>query len=436
LPSSIDDPTVGGETDDRDLGRALAAVVVSEGSEPGRGTLRSLAVRNYRLYFMGQLASLCGTWMQMVALAWLVLDLTDSGTQVGLVTACQFAPVLVLGGAAGVLIDRLDRRRAVIGAELLLLAQATVLATLVITGAVELWMLYVLSLIQGIGTSLEQPGRQALLSELVPDEDLPNAVSLNAALFTLARVVGPGVAAVLISVSGVGLCFAINAFSFLGIIAALVAIRPEELHHRPRVGRARGQVREGIAYVARTPAIRPLFLAAAIIALFGQSVNVVLPLMAKETFRGGAGVFGTMAAAMAAGSCVAAFWMAGAKPPTDRRVMMMAAVLGASLLATAASPTLAIAFLVLPVMGYAQLGAGVTTNAANQIRTPPAMRGRTIALYFSINAGAAALGAYLMGVLSDSFGPRVAMGVGGIATFGVAAALALRSPDRAPRSLQ
>jgi MFS family permease len=397
-----------------------------QGSERRLGAFRSLAVRNYRLYFVGQLASLCGTWMQLVALAWLVLDLTDSGTQVGLVTAAQLAPVLVLGGGAGVLIDRLDRRRVVVGAEVLLLVQATVLAALVITDAIELWMIYVLSVVQGIGTSVEQPGRQALLSELVPDEDLPNAVSLNAALFTMSRVVGPAVAAVLISTAGVGLCFTINALSFLGIIAALVAIRPADLQHRPRIERVRGQLREGVAYVARSPSVRALFLSAATLALFGQNVNVVLPLLAKDTFDGGAGVFGAMAALTSAGSCVAAFWMAGAKPPTDRRIMMFATLLGATLLATAVSPTLAIAFVVLPVMGFAQLGTGVSTNAANQLRTPPAMRGRTIALYFSVNAGAAALGAFLMGALTDAYGARFTLSLGGLLSLAVAGAWAVR----------
>lgn len=406
-------------------------------SEGRLGALRSLAVRNYRLYFVGQLASLCGTFMQLVALAWLVLDLTDSGTQVGLVTAAQFAPVMVLGGAAGVLIDRLDRRQAVIGAEVLLLVQATVLTVLVVTGAVELWMLYVLSLVQGVGMSLEQPGRQALLTELVLDHDLPNAVSLNAALFTLSRVVGPALAAVIISTAGVGLCFTINALSFLGIIAALAAMRPDELHHRPRIPRARGQLREGLAHVARTPSVRPLFISGGLLALFSQNVNVVLPLLATDTFDGGAGVFGAMAAVTSAGSCVAAFWMAGARPPTDRRIMALAALLGATLVATAASPTLAVAFVVLPAMGYAQLGAAVSTNAANQLRTPPVMRGRTIALYFSLNSGASALGSFLLGATSDALGARFALGLAGLVSLAVAAAWARRGrPQSEPMTGQ
>jgi MFS family permease len=386
------------------------------------GTFRSLRFRNYRLYFAGQLASLCGTWMQGVALAWLVLDLTDSGTHVGLITAAQLAPVLVLGGSAGVLIDRFDRRRAVISADVLLLVQATILTALVLTDSVELWMLYVLAVIQGIGNSVEQPGRQALLSELVPDEDLPNAVSLNAALFTMSRVVGPSVAALLIATAGVGLCFAINALSFLGIIAALAAMRRGELHQRPRIERGGGQLREGLGFIARTPSVRPLFISAAVIALFSQNVNVVLPLLAKQTFHGGGGIFGLMAAVTSAGSCVAAFWMAGAKPPTDQRILRFAGVLGLSLVACAVSPTLLIMMLVLPFMGFAQLGTSVTTNAANQLRTPPVMRGRTIALFFSINSGASALGSFLMGVMSDAFGPRSALVAGGIAGIVVASA--------------
>ena len=404
-----------------------------QGRTESRGALRSLQVRNYRLYCMGQLASLFGTWMQTVALAWLVLELTDSGTQVGLVTASQFVPVLVLAGPAGVLIDRFDRRRSVIGAETALLVQATLLAALVVTDTVELWMLYVLAFAQGMGNAVEQPGRQSLLSELVDDRDLPNAVSLNAALFTMARVAGPAAAAALISVSGVGLCFTINALSFVAIIVALVAIRPAEMHHRPRIARARGQLREGIAYVARTPSVRPLFVSSAILGLLSQNVNVVLPLLAKDTFGGGAGIFGTMAAITSAGSCFAAFWLAGATAPSDRRIMLLAVLLGTTLLLTAVSPTLAIALVVLPVMGFAHLGAIVTTNAANQLRSPAVMRGRAIALYFAVSSGSAALGSFLLGGLSDAFGPRFALGIGGALSLAVAWAWAAHD-RRAARS--
>jgi MFS family permease len=391
-----------------------------------RGALRSLQVRNYRLYCVGQLASLFGTWMQTVALAWLVLELTDSGTQVGLVTAAQFVPVLAFAGPAGVLIDRFDRRRSVISAEATLLVQATLLAALVVSGVVELWMLYVLSFLQGAGNAVEQPGRQALLSELVEDADLPNAVSLNAALFTMARVAGPAAAAVLISVSGVGLCFTINALSFVAIIVALAAMRPAEMHHRPRIERARGQLREGVAYVARSPSVRPLFVSSAILGLLSQNVSVVLPVLAKETFDGGAGVFGAMAAITSAGSCLAAFWMAGASPPSERRIMALAALLGTTLVLAALSPTLLIVLLVLPAMGYAHLGTMVTTNAANQLRSPAVMRGRTIALYFALSSGSAAVGSFALGGLTDAFGPRVALGIGGVVSLAVAWSWSMR----------
>jgi MFS family permease len=400
-----------------------------QGHEPRLGTLRSLRIRNYRLYCAGQLSSLCGTWMQSVAIAWLVLDLTDSATQVGLVTAAQFVPVLVLAGPAGVLIDRLDRRRAVVGAELFLLAQAVILTTIVVTDVVAMWMVIGLSLWQGIGNSMEQPSRQSLLSELVAEEDLPNAVSLNAALFTIARVAGPAVAAVLISVSGVALCFIINALSFIGIIAAVVAIRPAELHHRPRVVRAKGQLREGVSFAWRSPTIRPLLVSASILGLFTQHGQVILPLMARETFDGGAGTFGTMAAINSLGACFAAFWLAGASPPSDRRIMLFATVLGASALGTAASPDLVLVLLVLPVLGFANLGAIVTTNAANQLRSPPPMRGRLIALYFAISSGSAALGSLLMGMLVDAVGPRLTLVVGAVVCFVVA--IAWRLNERA-----
>jgi MFS family permease len=370
--------------------------------------------------------------MQSVAIAWLVLDLTDSATQVGLVTAAQFVPVLVLAGPAGVLIDRLDRRRAVVGAELFLLTQAVILTTIVITDVVAMWMVLVLALWQGIGNSMEQPSRQSLLSELVPEEDLPNAVSLNAALYSIARVAGPAVAAVLISVSGVGLCFTLNALSYVGIIAAVGAIRSGELHLRPRVARANGQLREGMSFAWRSSAIRPLLVSAAVLGLFTQHGQVILPLMARETFDGGAGTFGAMAAINAVGACFAAFWLAGASPPSDRRIMLFAVLLGTSALATAASPDLALVLLVLPVLGFANLGAIVTTNAANQLRSPPPMRGRLIALYFAISSGSAALGSLLMGLLVDAAGPRRTLVVGAVVCFVVAAAWRLNQ-RAAPR---
>jgi MFS family permease len=407
-----------------------------QGHEPRLGTLRSLRIRNYRLYCVGQLSSLCGTWMQSVAIAWLVLDLTDSATQVGLVTAAQFVPILVLAGPAGVLIDRLDRRRAVVGAELFLLTQAVILTTIVVTDVVVMWMVIGLSLWQGIGNAMEQPSRQSLLSELVPEEDLPNAVSLNAALYSIARVAGPAVAAVLISVSGVGLCFTLNALSYVGIIAAVVAIRSGELHHRPRVARATGQLREGVSFAWRSSSIRPLLVSAAVLGLFTQHGQVILPLMARETFDGGAGTFGAMAAINAVGACVAAFWLAGASPPSDRRIMLFAVLLGGSALATAASPDLALVLLVLPALGFANLGAIVTTNAANQLRSPPPMRGRLIALYFAISSGSAALGSLLMGVLVDAVGPRRTLVVGAVVCFLVAAAWRLNqraAPHDEPR---
>jgi len=384
------------------------------------GALRSLAVRNYRLYGIGQLASLCGTWMQSVAIAWLVLDLSGGGAQVGMVTAFQFGPQLLLGGVAGVLVDRLDRRRALLGAEAVMATQATILAVIVLTDVAALWMVYVLALIQGLGNAMEQPARQALLSELVGDEDLPNAISLNAALFTLSRVVGPAVAGVVISTAGTGVCFTINALSYGAIILAVLAMRADELHHRPRVARARGQLREALGMVGRTPAVRALFLSGGALGLFGQSTFVVLPLLARYEFGGSATTYGVMAAATALGGCVAAFGLASLSAPTDRRIMLAALLLGVSLAATALAPTLALALVALPFAGLFQLAQGVSTNAAVQLRTPPEMRGRVIALYFSLTAGAQAAGAPLMGAVSEAFNPRWALGLGaavGFSTF-------------------
>ena len=328
-------------------------------SPAGSMLFRSLRARNYLLYCLGQLASMCGTWAQIVAMSWLVLDLTGSGSQVGGVVAVQYGGLLVTSPFAGVHIDRVDRRRAVIGAEMFLALQAAILAVVVLTDSTELWMLYVLAATQGVGTAFEQPARQALLSEIVPPRDLPNAIALNGALIMLARIAGPAVAGVLIVTIGIGPCFALNALSFLAIIVAVLAMRTSEMFHRESVDAEPGQIREAVRYLLSGRLTRMLVVAPVIGGVWVGVSTTVFPLLAKFTFGGDAGSFGLMATLVGIGAAAAALWLARLTEITTRVLMFTSLGSGASLLASALAPTVGVEYVVLPILGAFTLGQSV-----------------------------------------------------------------------------
>jgi MFS family permease len=368
---------------------------------------RSLRARNYRLYFVGQLASMCGTWAQTVAMSWLVLQLTGDGTQVGGVVAVQFTALLVFSPFAGVRIDRMDRRRAVVIAEVFLAAQATILAVVVLSDAVEVWMLYVLAAAQGAGNALELPARQSLLSELVGPSDLPNALALNGGLFTLARIAGPAIAGTLIVTIGIGECFALNALSFVAIVVAVLAMRPSEMLHRGNVPSESGQLLEGVRY-AFGHALPGMLLAGSFVSgvYIGGLSAVVYSLLAKFTFGGDAGTYGLMGALMGVGAAVAALGVARMTEITTRVLMLFSAGTAASLVASAFAPTLALEYMVLPFVGAFTLAQAVSTLTKLQLVTIPQLRGRVIALYFMANGAGAALGGVALGALAESWGAR------------------------------
>ena len=340
------------------------------------GMFRALRIRNYRLYFCGQLASMAGTWMQLVGLAWLVLKLTGSGTDVGVATAAQFVPVLLLGGWAGVVADRFDNRTAVTAVQVFLGVQAAVLAAVVLAGVVEMWMVYVLAVMQGVGTAFDAPTRQSFLGELVGDAELTNAVALNGVLFQMARIVGPVLAGLLIDNVSIGACFAVNAASYVVVIAFLTAMDPAQLLPRPRVARAAGQLREGIKYVLETPRLRALLAVTAVAGTFALQFNVVLPVFAKFTLHGNAGTLATMLALHAAGGLVVALLLAAGGRPTSARILLAVVVLGASMLATATTSTLGWASAGLFVVGGATLAVLVQCNTSVQLVARPELRGR------------------------------------------------------------
>ena len=389
-------------------------------------TFRSLRHRNYRLYFFGQLASMCGTWAQTVALAWLVLKLTGSGTKVGLVTSVQFMPVLLVGPYAGIVADRFDNRRSVICVQTLLGVQAALLAGVVLAGVVQMWMVYVLAAVQGTGMALDTPTRQSLLGQLVPGDELANAVALNAGLAQMARVVGPAIAGILIETVGIGACFALNAASYCVIIVLLLFIDPATMTVRPRVARARRQLRDAFGHFARTPELRDPLIIAAVVGVFAGNFNVVLPLFAKYVFHGGAGTYTTMASIQGVGAVVAALVIASRRTPTKGLLVGSVTSLGASLMLSAVAPVLAVALLGIGIAGMMGAATGIAVNASLQLGAPPAMRGRIIALYFFITYGSNVIGGPLMGWIAQTWGARWSLAAGGIPTLILAMWLAVR----------
>src|SRR3954451_884098 len=291
-----------------------------------RGIFSSLKVPNYRRYFIGQMISMCGTWMQSVGQAWLVLGLTGSGTALGLVTALQFLPVLLLGPFAGVLVDRLPKRRVLAVTQTVAGTLALVLAILVATDTVQLWQVYVLAVGLGLVSTVDVPTRQIFVLEMVGKDDLNNAVTLNAVMVNTARVLGPALAGVLISAFELAVCFFINAASYVAVLVALALIAADQLSPSPRAARSKGQLREGLRYVQSTPILRDALVMMAIIGTLSYEFQVLLPLLARFTFHGTAATYSALTAAMGAGAVVGGLVTAGrrrrrprARQPPQRR---------------------------------------------------------------------------------------------------------------------
>ena len=391
-----------------------------------RRTFRSLRVRNYRLFFFGQLVSLTGTWMQQVGQDWLVLRLTDQALPLGVTLALQFAPMLVLGAWAGVVADRLDKRRLLLATQVAMASLALVLGVLTATGAIRLWMVYVLALLLGCATAFDMPTRQAFVSEMVGPDRVTNAVGLNSAVFNSARVVGPAVAGVLIAAVGIAPAFLINAVSYLAVIAGLLAMDPARLHRLPPVDRAGGQVREGLRYVWSNRVLRSTIALVAVVGALGLNYRVALPLLARFTFGGDASAYGALASIMAAGAVVGALAAARRGRPSRALLLGSVAVFGLLSFAAAAAPTLIAEAVVLAPLGLASMTFLATANSTLQLASSPEMRGRVMALYGLVFLGSTPLGGLLGGWMAGQFGPRSILllsGVSSLAAAGLAAVL-------------
>jgi MFS family permease len=378
-------------------------------------TFRSLRGRNFRLFFFGQLVSMTGFWMQSVAELWLVLRLTDSGLALGATTALHFAPMLLGGAYGGVVADRVDKRRLLLLTQSAQAALALTLGLLTATGAVRLWMVYVLALLVGCVTAVDNPTRRSFVYEMVGPDELSNAVSLNSTLVGASRIIGPAVAGILIAAVGLSSCFFVNAVSFLAVLGALAAMDGRALHRTPAAPRAPGQLREGIRYAWSTPGVRLPLVMMAVIGTLAFNFQVVIPLLAKEEFGGGAGTFGGMLSVASVGSLAGALFTASRKEVGGRLLVMTAAAMGLAILAASAAPNLVVAVPALVAVGAAGASFIAASNAVVQGSAAPEMQGRVMALHSILFLGSTPVGGPLVGWVASVFGARVAFGLGGVA---------------------
>jgi MFS family permease len=398
--------------------------------DPDRiGTWAPMRVRNYRLFFSGQIISVPGTWLQTIAQAWLVLQLSSSGSALGFTVALQSLPVLLLGPWGGTVADRVDKRLALIGTQLAQGLLALILGLLTATGVVELWMVWVLAFGLGLARSVDSPVRQSFVSEMVESRLLPRAIALNSVIVSAARAIGPASGGLIIAAFGVAPCFLINAGSFIAVIGALLAMNRDELRRSEPVKRTPGMVREGFRYVSREPKLRAPLLMMVLVGTFAYEFQVSLPLLAHETFQSGAAGFGLLYACMGVGAVTGGLTIAGKLPIGVRTQGIAAAAFGVLLAGVAISPTMLVAGLLLLFAGAASVTFTSTTNSSLQLRSLPSLRGRVMALYLVAFMGSTPIGGPIVGWVGEQFGARWSIGIGAAAC-GLAAVMAARTLAR------
>lgn len=374
----------------------------------------SLRIRNYRLFFLGQVVSNTGTWMQRIAQDWLVLSLTGSSAAVGITTALQFLPMLLFGLYGGVLVDRLPKRPTLLATQAAMGVTGLALAFLTLSGHVQVWHVYLAAFAVGLATVIDNPARQSFVSEMVGPGQLQNAVSLNSANFQSARLVGPAVAGVLITGVGTGWAFLFNGLSFVAPVVGLLLMRARELHPVERAPRGKGQLREGLRYVAGHPELIWPIVLVGFIGTFGFNFPVWLSAYADDIFHAGAGGYSLFNTLMAVGSVAGA--LLAARRGTARLRILIAAAMAFGILEVAAAlaPSFWLFALLMVPIGIFGLTVNVTANTAVQMGTDPAMRGRVMALFMMVFMGGTPLGAPLVGWVTDAYGARVGFALGGL----------------------
>ncbi len=379
-----------------------------------RRIFRSLRVVNYRMWFAGALISNIGFWMQRTAQDWIVLtELTDhDAAAVGITMGLQMAPIVLLVPVSGFIADRVNRRKLLLFTNITMALLAIGLGTIIVTGVVELWHVYVFAFAGGCVAAIENPAKQSFVSELVAEEHLSNAVSLNQASFQTARVIGPSVAAGLVLLVGPGWVFMINALTFVGILIAIANLRVHELRVSERLRKGKGAISAGFRYVWHRPDILVLMAIVFIIGTFGMNFPIFASTMTTVEFDLGVGQYGLLLSALAVGAVAGALLAARRETPRMPVVVIATALFAVAMAAASVMPSYWMFAVTLVAAGLALQSIMVTANSLVQLGTEPAMRGRVMALYMTIFVGGTPIGAPLMGWIANTFGPRVAIGVG------------------------
>lgn len=381
----------------------------------------ALSHRNYRLYFFGQAISVTGTWMQSLALSWLVLSLTSSAIKLAFVNVLQFAPTLVFGLIAGVVADRVPKRYLLVLTQSIAAISSATLALLIWSDRIALWQVYLIALIVGINNAFDMPSRQAFVSEMVGREDLANAIALNSTLFNMGRLVGPALAGLVLGVFGVAACFTIDALSYLAVIVSLLMMRNLPGVRAQRTRSPIDSLREGLAFVRATPLIANVIIFAGLVGVFGINFNVWMPLLAKHEIGTGPGGFGLLMSSLGIGALAGALTLAfRSRGASTNRLIRTALILGLGELmlglATEAAPTLILAMIISVIVGFGLTSTMAMANTIVQSAAPDELRGRVMSVYIMVSTGVAPLGALLAGAVAGAFDTSVSILLGGIIT--------------------
>jgi MFS family permease len=381
-----------------------------------RTTFSSLSTRNYRLYAGGQLISTSGTWMQAVAQSFLVLDLTHSGTVLGLSTAARFGPMFLFGPWGGVIADRLDKRRVLLVTQAAAGLLALAFATIVGTHVAQMWMVYLLAALLGFVNVFDNPARQSFIPELVPADQLSNAVTLNSVMINMSRIFGSAVGGLIASALGLALCFGLNAVSFAAVIVTLTTMNRAEINRSEPTPREPGQVRAGLRYVRKTPQLLLPLLMIALVGTLAWEFQVTLPLLASKTFHGGAGSYGAMTSVMGVGAVVGGL-ISASRNATGMRALSVAAIgWGTAITCAALAPTLPVEFAVLLFVGYGSITFNALAKTTLQVASAPAMRGRVMALWGVAWLGSTPVGGPIVGWIGQELSARWSLLAGGVPT--------------------
>lgn len=385
-----------------------------------RVTFAALSVPNYRRYFAGQSISLIGTWMQMTAQAWLVLSLTHSSAALGIIVGLQTLPVLLLAPYGGVIADRIDKRRLMIVLQSAMGLQALALGILTVTGAVTVWQIGLLAALLGLNNAFENPARQSFMLEMVGGDYLRNAVTLNSVLVNVARVIGPAVAGVLIATLGEGICFLVNAGSFVAVVFSLITLNRSALAPTTPAPRARGQLREGVSYVSSTRGLAFPLLMMAAVGCLTYEFQVSLPVMASRGLHAGATGYGFMTAAMGVGAVIGGLLVAAKGRTGTAQLTVAVTAFGVAMALATIAPNLPFELAALALAGASSIAFMSTGNSTLQLRAQPNMRGRVMALWFVAFQGSTPIGGPIIGGVIAFAGARAGLGVGALTCFAAA----------------